>query len=98
MKITFLILFLLTVSLHANENSFLSDVLITTEELAAQLNNPQLLLLYIGEREVFDEGHIPNSNFFSTRDILIIDTGSLKHEMPETDSLITVMRRASGEN
>ena len=46
-----------------------SDILVTSDWLAAQLQNPKLVLLHVGEKPEYDAGHIPGARFVQLQDI-----------------------------
>ena len=63
--------------------------LTTTAWLASHLKDPDLVLLHVGERKEFDEGHIPGARFVQLDDISVSkhDDAGLMLEMPPVDSL-----------
>ena len=42
-----------------------SDLLVTTDWLAAHLNDSRLVLFHIGARQTYDAGHIPGAQFLN---------------------------------
>ena len=67
-----------------------ADLLVTSEWLATQLQNPKLVLLQVGQKDEYDAGHIPGARFLQLRDISTPptrDTTVLALEMPGVDDL-----------
>ena len=67
-----------------------ADLLVTSDWLATQLQNPKLVLLHVGEKPEYDAGHIPGARFLQLRDIstpMTRDTTVLALEMPAADEL-----------
>jgi thiosulfate/3-mercaptopyruvate sulfurtransferase len=67
-----------------------ADLLVSSDWLATQLQNPKLVLLHVGEKPEYDAGHIPGARFLQLRDIstpMTRDTTVLALEMPAVDEL-----------
>jgi thiosulfate/3-mercaptopyruvate sulfurtransferase len=67
-----------------------ADLLVTSDWLATQLQNPKLVLLHVGEKPEYDAGHIPGARFLELRDIsspMTMDTTMLALEMQSPDHL-----------
>ena len=67
-----------------------ADLLVTSDWLATQLENPKLVLLHVGEKPEYDAGHIPGARFLDLRDIsapMTMDTTVLALEMQSPDQL-----------
>jgi thiosulfate/3-mercaptopyruvate sulfurtransferase len=67
-----------------------SDLLVTSDWLATQLDNPKLVLLHIGEKPEYDAGHIAGARFLELRDISTLptrDETQLALEMLPADQL-----------
>ena len=67
-----------------------ADLLVTSDWLATQLENPKLVLFHIGEKPEYDAGHIPGARFLDLRDIsapMTMDTTVLALEMQSPDQL-----------
>jgi len=67
-----------------------ADLLVTSDWLATQLQNPKLVLLHVGQKEEYDAGHIPGARYLQLRDIstpMTRDTTVLALEMPAVDDL-----------
>jgi thiosulfate/3-mercaptopyruvate sulfurtransferase len=67
-----------------------ADLLVTSDWLATQLENPKLVLFHVGEKPEYDAGHIPGARFLDLRDIsapMTMDTTVLALEMKSPDQL-----------
>jgi thiosulfate/3-mercaptopyruvate sulfurtransferase len=68
-----------------------SDLLVTAEWLATQLNNPKLVLLHVGEKREYDAGHIAGARFLEMHDLSTPmhhgDDKVLALELPSADEL-----------
>jgi thiosulfate/3-mercaptopyruvate sulfurtransferase len=65
-------------------------MLVSAEWLAAHLNDPNLVLLHVGDKEEYGARHIPGARYVSTRDIsqpVPQGTDSLTLEMSPPDTL-----------
>jgi thiosulfate/3-mercaptopyruvate sulfurtransferase len=67
-----------------------APVVVSTDWLAKHLNDPNLVLLHVGNRKEYDAGHIPGARYVTLDDISVSshdhDNG-LMLEMPKPDSL-----------
>ena len=70
-----------------------SPLLVTTEWLAANLNDPKLVLFHIGTQPSYQAGHIPGAQFLNPFTDLAAPAspGSLALELPETARLDSVL-------
>jgi thiosulfate/3-mercaptopyruvate sulfurtransferase len=60
------------------------DLLVTTDWLAKELQNPKLVLFHVGEKQEYDAGHIPGARFLELHDVsapMTMDTSKLALEM-----------------
>ncbi len=67
-----------------------ADLLVTPDWLAAELDNPKLVLLHVGEKTEYDAGHITGARFLQMRDLstpMTRDTTVLALEMPPADEI-----------
>ena len=65
-----------------------STLLVSTAWLAQHLKDPDLVLLHVGDKEEYDDKHIPGARFASTRQLTIEDSvNNRTYEMPSPDSL-----------
>ena len=55
-----------------------NDLLVTSDWLATQLQNPKLVLFHVGEKPEYDAGHIPGARFLDIDDISSPMTMSFK--------------------
>lgn len=62
------------------------DVIVTTEWLAANLNDPNVVLVEVGKRSDFDSGHIPGARFIAS-DQLVVNKNGIPDEMPAVAEL-----------
>lgn len=70
-----------------------SEMLVSTGWLDRHFNNPGLVILYIGERKSYDEGHIPGARFVAFSDITIT-RGELHNELPPVADLKKLFEKA----
>lgn len=66
------------------------SLLVTSDWLAAHLNDPDLVLLHVGDRKEYDAAHIPGARFASQRDVSVSSDDhehGLMLEMASPDSL-----------
>jgi thiosulfate/3-mercaptopyruvate sulfurtransferase len=67
-----------------------SELLVTSDWLATQINNPKLVLLHLGDKAEYDAGHIPGARFVELHAVstpMTMDTTVLALEMPPIDQL-----------
>lgn len=69
-----------------------SDLLVTSDWLATQLDNPKLVLLHVGEKEGYDAEHIPGAQFLQIMTVAAKQTREseatqLALELPPIDDL-----------
>jgi thiosulfate/3-mercaptopyruvate sulfurtransferase len=66
------------------------EMLVSTDWLAAHLNEPGVVIVQIGEeRKAYDQGHIPGTRFLSTSE-LMMDRDGKKYELPPVESLVKI--------
>jgi thiosulfate/3-mercaptopyruvate sulfurtransferase len=84
--------FALNATAQAPHSSPRAGLTITPAWLAEHLEDPDLVLLHVGDRKEYDKAHIPGARFVSMSDVSVSnhdhehDTG-LMLEMPSADSL-----------
>lgn len=81
---------LIPVGSHAQKSNQKETLLVSTALLAQHINDKNLVLLHVGDKKEYDEGHIPGARFVSLNDISISDhehPGGLMLQMPSADSL-----------
>ncbi|HEX5076271.1 MAG TPA: rhodanese-like domain-containing protein [Gemmatimonadaceae bacterium] len=67
-----------------------NDLVVTSDWLATQLENPKLVLFHIGEKAEYDAGHIPGARFLELQNVsspMTRDTTALALEMLPADQL-----------
>src|SRR5512140_2150222 len=81
---------LIPVGSHAQKSDQKQPLLVSTSLLAQHLNDKNLVLLQVGDKKEYDEGHIAGARFVSLNDISVSDhehPGGLMLQMPSADSL-----------
>ncbi|UCH11476.1 MAG: sulfurtransferase [Fidelibacterota bacterium] len=63
------------------------SLLVTTAWLAEHSDDPGLVLLHVGRKGKYEDGHIPGARFVSLRDLLTESPDGLHHEMPPLSEL-----------
>ena len=66
------------------------SMLVDAAWLAKHVNDPNLVLLHVGQKEAYDAKHIPGARFVSLQDISLpmnMERGDLHLEMPPADDL-----------
>ena len=66
------------------------SMLVDAAWLARHVNDPNLVLLHVGQKEAYDAKHIPGARFVSLQDISLpmnMERGDLHLEMPPADDL-----------
>jgi len=79
-----------TTAIAQNGKLTRKDLLVTSEWLATQLDNPKLVLFHIGEKPEYEAGHIPGARFLELQDVsspMTMDTTKLALEMLPPDEL-----------
>jgi thiosulfate/3-mercaptopyruvate sulfurtransferase len=67
-----------------------SELLVTSDWLATQIDNPKLVLLHLGDKQGYDAEHIPGARFAELSAIstpMTMDTTVLALELPPIDQL-----------
>ena len=71
------------------------EILISTADLARQLNDPSLVVLHVADREAsFTDGHIPGASFVRYGDFAVDGDGHVGSELPPIDALRRVFEAA----
>ena len=77
----------------ASEASVHEHLLVSSEWLAEQLEAPGLVVLHVGgDRQGYDEGHIPGSQFVRWEEIAVERDG-IANELPSQEALTALVRR-----
>ncbi|MEN8202720.1 MAG: rhodanese-like domain-containing protein [Bacteroidota bacterium] len=86
-------LFLLLIVLSACsevENQNDTGVIISTDRLRAEMEDPSLVLFHVGTREVYDSIHIPGSLFLDPYKFTVSSEG-LRNQLPGLDSIFALL-------
>jgi len=81
---------LIPVRTHAQGSDTRSKILVTTDWLSKHLNDPNLVLLHVGEEAEYNKEHLPGARFVKLDDIADSDhetPGGLMLEVPAADKL-----------
>jgi thiosulfate/3-mercaptopyruvate sulfurtransferase len=73
-------------------------MLVTVDWLADHLGDPSLVLLQIGERKDYDQGHIPGAQFLEYQSISTPHGQGLMLELPPVEQLVSVFERLGVSN
>lgn len=73
------------------------EMVVTTGWLAGHLNDPKVVVLQIGKRSDYDQGHIPGARFLSD-DKLIVGHVGLMVELPPADQLKQALEEVGVSN
>lgn len=73
-------------------------LLVSTDWLEENLDNPSLVILYIGKKDDFDNEHIPNSRIISMRELIVDREDGTRHELPDADKLQSAFRSVGINN
>lgn len=86
-----LLLVLFISACSGSEESSETGILVSTDWVQEQLDDPDLILLHSGTAELYDSIHIPGARLIDPYDFTI-DSGMNRNEIPETDSLVELLR------
>jgi thiosulfate/3-mercaptopyruvate sulfurtransferase len=88
-KRAFLVLLTILIATFARAGTMRERLVVDAAWLKAHLGDPDLVLLYVGEKEGYDAGHIPGARYLSSQDISVSDRSEkgLILEMPAADDL-----------
>jgi thiosulfate/3-mercaptopyruvate sulfurtransferase len=96
MKAYILIIAVLFLFFNAQAN-LISDeeidnpILVTTDWLEENLNEPSIIILHIGQKDPYEEEHIPGSRLISISG-LITNTENLAHEFPSIATMDSIFK------
>jgi thiosulfate/3-mercaptopyruvate sulfurtransferase len=72
-----------------------TDLLVSTADLARQLNDPALVIIHVADRESsFTDGHIPGASFVRYGDLAVDGDRKVGSELPPIDALRGVFEAA----
>jgi thiosulfate/3-mercaptopyruvate sulfurtransferase len=90
-----LILVLTAVAVAGIAQTPRTDLLVSTADLARQLNDPALVILHVADRESsFTDGHIPGASFVRYGDFAVEGDRNVGSELPPIDVLRRVFEAA----
>jgi thiosulfate/3-mercaptopyruvate sulfurtransferase len=85
---------LITVPSLAAQSATGESLLISAAELQRSLNDPTLVILYVGPKPDYDAGHVPGARFTQMQDVALPQTpGALALELPPVDELRARLER-----
>jgi thiosulfate/3-mercaptopyruvate sulfurtransferase len=98
-----ILLFALCLALTANAATFeppvRSEMLVTTDWLARNLNDPKLVILHVArEREHYEQGHIPGARFLRITDLLTTRDGVAQMMAPVSQLVETLEAAGVGDD
>lgn len=88
-----LLLFLALFAASAFAGSPRDALLVTPAWLAEHLEDPDLVLLHVGENAGYEEKHIPGAQFVMHSDLAVSDPEGLRLEMPPPEDLRQRLRK-----
>lgn len=78
---------------RAQKPAVRAGMLVTTEWLAKQINNPKVVVLHVAaERKHYEDGHVPGARYLSTKEILTT-RGGIANELPAVADLQKVFEK-----
>ena len=87
------LLILLISACSGSEDGPETGILVSTDWVKERLGDPDLVLLHSGTQEVYDSIHIPGARLIIPSDFTS-SSGIKRNEIPETDSLVEMLRMA----
>ncbi len=91
---TFLFLFAISfISCSSHDNQIDDGLIVSTEWLQEHMNDPGLVILHVGTREVYDSIHMKGAQYIDPYDFTI-DMEDLRNELPELDSVMKLLGAA----
>lgn len=84
-----------TVSVGWSQQASAGSPVVTADWLSTRLEDPNLVLLQVGERADYEKGHLPGARFVSLRDLSAVprDSSALTLEMPPASELRTALEK-----
>jgi len=89
-KHSLLLTILIALGCTGTQQSSDQGIFISTDWLLEQLNDPSLVILYVGSKDTYDSIHIPGARYFPAHEIMI-DTDYLRHEIPSAEIIDSVL-------
>lgn len=76
-----------------------APLMVSVEWLKGHLNDPNLVLLHIGDKAEYDKAHIPGAQYISLRDISVSrNNGKLNTELPPDEDLRKTLEKFGVSN
>jgi rhodanese-related sulfurtransferase len=80
----------ITARARAQNSEVRSKILVSSDWLASHINDPNLVLLHVGEKSEYDREHLPGARFIRLDDVADSDhekPGALMLQMPSSEKL-----------
>ena len=80
----------ITARARAQNSEVRSKILVSSDWLASHINDPNLVLLHVGEKSEYDREHLPGAHFIRLDDVADSDhekPGALMLQMPSSEKL-----------
>jgi thiosulfate/3-mercaptopyruvate sulfurtransferase len=72
----------------SNENYRHPSILVSTDWLINNYNDPSLVIFHVGGKKSFDSAHIPGAEYLSLMDLMVMeDAGGLLHEIAPVEQI-----------
>ncbi len=68
-------------------------MLVTTEWLAARVNDPSVVILHVGSEQDYNAGHIPGARLLTLSNISVTGDRGLRLELPPVETLRDALRK-----
>jgi thiosulfate/3-mercaptopyruvate sulfurtransferase len=82
-----------------NTDNKYDSMLVTPDWLNVHLNDPDLVIFYVGQKALYDSIHIPGAQFIKTSELsLPREEGKLALELPEISKIDTVLEKYGVSN
>ena len=97
----FLALYILAVNAHTQQNAAgaaREPMLVTVGWLSEHVNDPSLVLLQIGDKSIYDKGHVPGAQYLNYADISTPHGQGLTLELPPVEQLVSVFQNLGVSN
>lgn len=82
----------------SKDHSVRSEMIVSAEWLREHLNDKELILLHVGDKDEFAAGHIPRAQFISTADISTPRGQGLTLQLPPVEQLKDVFEKFGVSN
>ena len=78
-------------SIVSADQTIKESMLVTTDWLSDHLDDPEIIILHIGQKDEFEKTHIAGARLFPIRDIFQPPSETLNHEIPPIEQLTDVV-------